>query len=277
MKPMQQNPARDLKRLAPVEFDPHGITQRYRELADENSPEALDMRVLAAAKTGKRALRPWLAAVASVSVLTLSALMVWQSRSTGALPHGAEVVAESTQAQYSDAALPGAALPGAAKPEAGSSPMARSEASDAAALGASASSSEVLAQSAGHADLERRQRSQATENSLSAESALADAPASPAAAPVFQAAPTPAPLAAASAPPARAREAAVASRAPVAPEHKLAGPLDPDAWLAQIRALLQEGHPAEARVSLRAWQERYPRRTVPEDLQLLLEPRLRRP
>ena len=48
-------------------------------------------------------------------------------------------------------------------------------------------------------------------------------------------------------------------------------PLDPQAWLDDVRALLQSGHVEEARVSLREWRRRYPQHPLPDDLAALLE------
>lgn len=72
---------------------------------------------------------------------------------------------------------------------------------------------------------------------------------------------------------------AAASTAPVAaapaPADALSlrqrSPLDPQAWLDDVRSLLDSGHLEEARVSLREWRRRYPQLPLPEELAPLLD------
>lgn len=79
--------------------------------------------------------------------------------------------------------------------------------------------------------------------------------------------------------PVEARERAVApdATAGTAPAAKrlaepVRSPLDRQAWLDSIVALLDAGHPDEARVSLREWRRRFPNAELPERLRTLLDP-----
>jgi hypothetical protein len=287
------------------QLDPHQLLGQYRALQTQQSPPELDARILAyAARAQSRKSRlPWLAtAAAAVLAVGLSTFLM-NTPERANLPPASEVKASlpktdgNSEGHESGRAKMSAPVADSQAAElAEESLAARTQAPETSAVLMDAEPQASAGQSFENkaASEPRREESEslartqapiAQSRSEGLSEVVAEAPAAPAEpAPPPPAAMAPAPAetaavgaaasnvqadadAKASSTPEAAKRAAQATDAPLR-----SNPLDPDEWLRQIRALLEEGHVEAARISLGEWQRRFPQRALPDDLRALLEP-----